>query len=234
METASLRPQPCGKSVDIMAGTGTEDGVGGSNVGHEEEGIIDERIGLEEDGDILRKLNDPSLPSPEEIKTHCLQGHIPYRSWCHICVRAQGRDRTHVGDKGGERNLPEYSWDYCFPGDEFGNKLTILVGKERKSKAWMAAVVPEKGARGRYATDKCLEFIAENGDAQGNIIVKTDQENPIKALIQSIIENRPEGKTIPEESPKSSGGQFQSSGSNGIVERGVQDKEGKIRAIYLS
>ena len=96
METASLRPQPCGMSVDIMAGTGTGDDVGRSNVGHEEEGIIEERIGLEEDGDILRKLNDPSLPSPEEIKTHCLQGHIPYRSWCHICVQAQGREMQHL------------------------------------------------------------------------------------------------------------------------------------------
>ena len=136
-----------------------------------------------------------------------------------------------MGDKGGERNLPEYSWDYCLPGDEFGNKLTVLVGKERKSKAWKAMAVPEKGARGRSATDKCLEFIAENGDAQGDIIVKTDQEPAIKCLLKSIMEARPEGKTIPEKSLKSGNGQFQSSGSNGIVERAVQDIEGKIRAI---
>ena len=119
-------------SFDIMAGTGTgADGEEG-NVGHDEGDVIGESIGLEEDKDILRKIGDPSLPSSEEIKEHCLRGHIPYRNWCSICVRAHGRDRAHRIDKGRGRNLPEYFWDYCFPGDEFGNKLTILIGKERE------------------------------------------------------------------------------------------------------
>ena len=41
------------------------------------------------------------------------------------------------------------------------------------------------------------------------------------------MERRGEGKTIIEESPK------QSSGSNGIVERALQEIEGGIRAVYL-
>ena len=66
-------------------------------------------------------------------------------------------------DSGKERKLPEYSWDYCFPGDELGFKWTILVGKERGTKGWMAAAVPQKGiSTGRYTTDKCLELIEEN------------------------------------------------------------------------
>jgi len=144
-----------------------------------------------------------------------------------MCVKSQGRDIGHNQDKGGERNLPEYSWDYCFPGDEFGNKMTVLVGKERKSKSWMAVTVPEKGGTGSFAVDKSLEFIEENGDKQGDIIVKTDQEPSIECLIKSILAARPEGKTIPEESPK------KSSGSNGVVERGVQEIEGRIRALYI-
>ena len=90
----------------------------------------------------------------------------------------------------------------------------------------MAAVVPEKGARGIYATDKCLEFIAENGDAQGDIIVKTDQEPSSQYLIKDLLEQRAEGKTIVEESP------VKSSGSNRIVERGVQEVEGRIREVF--
>ena len=46
-------------------------------------------------------------------------------------------------------------------------------------------------------------------------------------LDQAILAARPEGKTIPEESPK------KSSGSNGVVERGVQEIEGRIRALYI-
>ena len=49
-----------------------------------------------------------------------------------------------------ERKVPEYHFDYCFPGDELGFKCTILVGKERISKTWMATAVPNKGASGRF------------------------------------------------------------------------------------
>ena len=83
------------------------------------------------------------------------------------------------------------------------------------SKSWMAAAVPDKGGSGRFNVDKCLEFIEENGDSNGDIVIKTDQESATECLIKSIMSVRGEGKTIPEESPK------KSSGSNGVVERGV-------------
>ena len=60
----------------------------------------------------------------------------------------------------------------CFPGDEFGFKWTVLVGKERMSKSWLATAVPQKGASGRFATDKCIEFFEENGDGDAKIIIK--------------------------------------------------------------
>ena len=53
------------------------------------------------------------------------------------------------------------------------------------------------------------------------------QEESIKYLIKGIQEGRPEGRTIVEESP------VKSSGSNGGVERAVQELEGEIRAIFL-
>ena len=134
----------------------------------------------------------------------------------------------HTKDKGKARDLPEYNWDYCFPGDELGFKWTVLVGKERMSKSWMAAAVPMKGVgTGRFVVDKCLEFIAENGDGEGDIMVKTDQEPAIELLIKDLVEFRRVGKTVVEESP------VKSSGSNGIVERAVQEVEGKMRAIFL-
>ena len=62
----------------------------------------------------------------------------------------------HKKDDGKERRLPEHSWDYCFPGDEMGFKWTVLVGKERGNKSWMATAVPMKGGKGRFAIDKCF------------------------------------------------------------------------------
>ena len=92
----------------------------------------------------------------------------------------------------------------------------------------MATSVPTKRSTGQFAVDKCLEYIEENGDKEGSIIIKSDQENSIEYLMNEIVEGRVEGRTIIENSPK------QSSGSNAIVERGVQEIEGKMRALLLS
>ena len=133
----------------------------------------------------------------------------------------------HYRDKGGTRVLPEYSWDYCFPGDEFGHKWTVLVGRERETKAIMATTIPNKGGIGRFATDKCCGFMEENGDKVNKVIVKTDQEPSIAYLIKDLVGRREEGQTIIEEAP------VESKGSNGIVERTVQEVEGVLRSIYL-
>ena len=142
----------------------------------------------------------------------------------------------HMRDNGKERVLPEYSWDYCFPGDECGYKWTVLVGKERQSGGIMATAVPNKGGSGQFSVDKCVSFINEMGDRNCDIIIKSDQEPAAKSLLRAVVDKkllecvdmeRPEGKTVIEESP------VQSSASNGIVERAIQEIEGRIRAIYL-
>ncbi len=195
--------------------------------GVEEAGDQVERLALGKEGVVVRKLVDPKLPSEKEVEEHYVRGHFPYRNWCHICVKAKGKDMGHQKEGGKERKVPEYHFDYCFPGDELGFKWTILVGKERISKTWMATAVPNKGASGRFATDKFLEFMEENGDGDNNVIVKKDQEPSMEYLVKDIRDQRPEGRTIPEEWP------VKSSGSNGIVERGVQEIEGGIRASLL-
>ena len=110
------------------------------------------------------------------------------------------------------RALPEYAWDYCFPGDELGFKWTVLVGTEKGSDTAMATAVPVKGGGNEFIADKCMEFIRENGDQEGKIIVKTDQENSIKCLVEDVMARRPEGRTVVEHSP------LGSKGSNGDVE----------------
>ena len=102
------------------------------------------RIRVPKEGEAVRKLPDPKSPSKEEWETHNLMGHIPYRSWRQVCIKAQGKDWDHAKDKGKERSLPKYRSDYCFPGDEFGHKWTVLVGEEAQSKSWMASAVPSK------------------------------------------------------------------------------------------
>ena len=193
------------------------------------DGIGGERLGLEKEDEVVRKIKDPKLPSGEEVERHYLMGHMQYRDWCPVCVRSQGREIDHTRDKGKGRDLPEYSWDYCFPGDELGFKWTVLVGRERVAKSWMAVAVSMKGVgTGRFVVDTRLDFIGENGGGEWVIIVKTDQEPAIECLIKDLVDARGVGTTMVEESP------VKSSGSNGIVERAVQEVEGKMRAIFLS
>ena len=124
-----------------------------------------------------------------------------------------------------ERGLSEYSFDYCFPGDEFGFKLTILVGRERVRGMCMATVVPTKGTFGLFEVQKIKEFMMQCGDDATDVVVKTDQEPAIKMLMEQLVKERAEGRTHVEESPVGS------SGSNGIAEREVQWVEAQMRTM---
>ena len=57
---------------------------------------------------------------------------------------------AHKADDGGERKLPEYSWDYCFPGDELECKLMVLVGRDRDTGTIMATNYSGEGRYGVF------------------------------------------------------------------------------------
>jgi len=161
---------PCERDMVEEISDG-EEGIPSDMVGE-----VGERLSVPKDGENLRILKDPKLPSQEMVDRHYLSGHLPYRDWCPICVRAKGKVLDHQKDDGGERKLPEYSWDYCFPGDELGFKWTVLVGKERLTGNFFATAVPSKGGKGKFDVNRCLEFVDECGDKADPIIVKSDQE----------------------------------------------------------
>ena len=91
---------------------------------------VGERLALEQEGDVVKKVMSPMLPTQAEVEKHCSMGHMPYRSWCEVCVKAKGKERGHSRVEAGDkvRSIPEYSWDYCFPGDELGFKWVVFVG----------------------------------------------------------------------------------------------------------
>ena len=49
-----------------------------------------ERIALPKEDEKVRRLPDPKLPSETDVDNHYVQGHLPYRSWCPVCVKAKG------------------------------------------------------------------------------------------------------------------------------------------------
>ncbi len=173
-------------------------------------GIDADRLEKEGDKRRIRRLIDPRKPTQEEVDEHELT-HLPYRNWCPICVRGKGKELDHRKSIDEPRGLSEYSFDYCFPGDEFGFKLTVLVGRERSTGSNFEVAVPTKGASGKFAVDKAIEYMEESGDQLGKVIVKTDQEPSIQYFVKDLVDSRPAGQTVIEEST------VKSSGSDGVV-----------------
>eukprot|EP00973_Karenia_brevis_P035325 4871319-Karenia_brevis.AAC.1 len=60
----------------------------------------------------------------------------------------------------------------------------------------MATIVPQKGGRGFFAIDECLDFIDEDGDAKVDILIQSDTEEAMKLLVRSIQEERQESKRV--------------------------------------
>ena len=118
---------------------------------------------VEKDEREIQRLTDPRCPTAKEIKEHVERGHIPHRNWCFVCVKAKGRDLDHRVEVGKEKVVSTYCLDYCFPGDEFAFKLTVLAGRETVSGTYFGTTVPTKGSTGRFAGDKVVELLKSVG-----------------------------------------------------------------------
>ena len=154
----------------------------------------------------VKKMASPRLPTEREVQEHYASGHMPFRNWCHHCVRGRGRERDHRRRQDEhEQGIPEYHLDYCFPGDD-KNHMTVLVVVERYTKMKKAVAVPSKGSTGNFATRMVMDLIKECGDENRDIILKTDQENAIKFLVDDVCTARTGARTIAEMAPKGSKG----------------------------
>ena len=123
--------------------------------------------------------------------------------------------------------MSDFHLDYCFPGDGEGTKpLTVLVARERLTRMTMSSLVSRKGADKAVAA-RVRSFIVEVGCEHADIILKSGQEESIKALLREVGKQHAVGggKVLPEDSPVGS------SDSNGVAERAVQSVEGQIRVL---
>ena len=198
-----------------VRGVGEEEEVEIEMEGADESAVGDKKV---------KKMQDPLLPSEKEVQEHQVT-HLPFRSWCPHCVKGRAKEMHHRRQPHTERGVDEFHLDYCFPGDEFGFKLTVLVGVERHTGMKLASVVPTKGATVMFAARRVVELMNECGNRDTNVIVRTDQEPAIKFLVADVLKLRTGAKTMVAEAPK------RSSGSNGFVERAVQTCEGYIRSL---
>ena len=64
---------------------------------------------IEEEGRRATGVPGPRRVSQEEREEH-ERTHLPYRSWCEICVKARGRKRAHLKQKEGREKK---NWRRC-------------------------------------------------------------------------------------------------------------------------
>jgi len=142
-----------------------------------------------------------------------------------------------------ESETIEFHMDFCFPGGELDAKTqTILVMRERATRMTMASAVPSKST-GTFIAKRGVAFMKEVGSQYGTVILKSDQEPAIKAVVEEMCRVRAAGgedktevvqisvtrnmttRSVVEASPVGS------SGSNGVVERAVQSVEQQMRVM---
>ena len=193
-----------------------------------------------------RKLLDPKLPSQKEVDEYNLS-HLPYRSWCPCCVAGKGKVASHFKQTRTDR-LPELHCGLWFSSAEGSPLATVLVAKERITRMILSTVVPVKRASVEFPVRRIMQFLKELGLETADIILKSDQENSILDVLNTMAARRsagskvealnkedkgtteeaPQGRSIHESSPVGS------SGSNGFIERGIQSVEGQARTIKLA
>ena len=177
---------------------------------------------------VAKLLRSPTAPTAAERAAHA-PTHLPYRSWCDECVAGRRDNPAHRHVEHQENSVHEVMMDYCFLRRQDEEEvITILVLKERQSRAIQAWVVPNKsilfdeGA----AAERAVEGIRRFG-FRNKLILKVDNENAILALRTLLLDKL--GMSALEEEPHPHESQ-----SNGAVENGVRLTKGLLRVHLLA
>ena len=118
------------------------------------------------------KVQDPQLPSEEEVKCHELT-HLPCRSWCSHCVSGKGRAIDHQ-KQNRDPKIPEVHVDNCFLGSAADTRpRCILVAKQFGTKYLLASVVPLKGASHEFSAKRMCAFLKELGLEHRDVVFKS-------------------------------------------------------------
>ena len=224
----------------------TEEDVAGN-----EEVSVD---GNGEEAERVKHAADPGAPTAAQVEDH-RKTHIPYRSWCKWCVLGRGRGIQHRKSAGASA-VPIIGVDYFFltkggiftrrelefavsaEGDAQlevartkGDVVKYLLVRCFLTKAVFAHMVPQKGLdENNVACDFVLGDLEWYGHTR--IILKSDNEPAVKALVSRVIElAKIESKDF-EQLGKEQSAAYDSQ-SNGGTEVGVRLVRGLLRTLKL-
>ena len=135
------------------------------------------------EGDIAarvpRTLRAPPAPTEQEREEHNLT-HLPFRSWCPVCVQAKSR-QDH--SKKLRMKQPVLQCDYSFMPDKGENQVTLLNVRDVITGLALAVVVPRKG-HSVYAEAELRRFVLDIGRTFG--ILQCDPEPALKVVAETV------------------------------------------------
>ena len=113
----------------------------------------------------------PGQPSQEEWDQHQVT-HLPFRSWCPICVGGAGKEKAHHRDTE-EHKVPSLHFDYFFINHKGeSNTQPCAVMRERETKMIFAYLVPGKGADNEWVAMAMRGHIKQMGLHLQRVIFK--------------------------------------------------------------
>ena len=125
-------------------------------------------------------MKAPGKPTELEVMEHNLN-HLPFRSWCKICVQSKSKLNPSRILKSRQQVLQT---DYSFIGDRPGEpQITCLNVVDVMSGLALSVVVPCKG-RSVYAQAELRRFVLKTGRTFG--ILQADPEPSLKQLAQTV------------------------------------------------
>ena len=131
-------------------------------------------------------------------------------------------DYSYFNDKLGKMTKEEYN-EALNKGERMNRPMIVI--EDRETGAIVAHMCSQKGPGDKWIVRRIGKDLEEMGYGGTRIILKCDQENPIAAVQQEVIKNRPDVATVPRHSPV---GESQ---SNGRVENAIRRVQEQVRAF---
>ena len=123
----------------------------------------------------------PQQPTAQERAAHELT-HLPYRTWCDICVRTKGKTNSHPRQKS---SLPDMTYIKSLDDK---STTPILTAIDVETGMSMATLIQDRTQPFEYLVNCMCNFLMESGRAQAilaNAVLQSDQEQFLINLLKA-------------------------------------------------
>ena len=142
-------------------------------------------------------IKAPQQPTEQERREPNLT-HLPYRSWCSICVESKGRANNHPTQK--TRTVPVRQCDFAYiKGIHDKQVIPVLTAIDVETGMSMATMVQDKQRQFTYLTQCLQTFLTECGRTQAILaptILQSDQEEYLVPLLKTTARTLGSNNTV--------------------------------------